>query len=110
MTPVKAVWKLIASFQLDKAAISPKHPDLMQGTLRNLSLNLSQDQGLNPCPRQRSLKSLDLGLPGYDPDILLDEDVINWPEGDVTIIFAIPQIRPTMVYFQVSSTGPPYKF
>ena len=27
-----------------------------------------------------------------------------------TIIFAIPQIRATMVYFQVSSAGPPYKF
>ena len=26
-----------------------------------------------------------------------------------TIIFAIPQIRATMVYFQVSSAGPPYK-
>ena len=27
-----------------------------------------------------------------------------------TILFAIPQIRATMVYFQASSAGTPYKF
>ena len=64
-----------------------KHPDSRLGTLRNRSLNLSQDRGLNPCPRQGPLKSLDPGLPGYDPDILLDGDVIDWPGGDVTALF-----------------------
>ena len=68
----------------------PKHPDPGLGTLRNRSLNLSQDRGLNPCPRQGPLKSLDPGLPGYDPDILLDGDVIDWPGGDVTALIYPP--------------------
>ena len=68
----------------------PKHQDARLGTLRNRSLNLSQDRGLNPCPRQGPLKSLDPGLPGYDLDILLDGDVIDWPRGDVTALFYPP--------------------
>ena len=68
----------------------PKHPDPRLGTLKNRSLNLSRDRGLNQCPRQGPLKSLDPGLPGCDPDILLDEDVVDWPGGGVTALIYQP--------------------
>ena len=66
-----------STFQPLRLGPTLKIPVIVEGIEVEALVDMSQDQGLNLCPRQGPLKSLDPGLPGYDPDILLDGDVID---------------------------------